>query len=675
MRMLNEMDSRGQPGCTRHLGEFIQSHCATCNQILCVKCLTTGHSGHDVKRYELFLRDRRKEAEAQIQRLKSIRRQVENQKAIFTKLRADLKSSCKKTELELKSFEVVQDGMKDWKKNLTDDLQRKKLQQLQNLDMAVCNPDSKSFIVKVPKLSINKCAELIPDIQKIVRELTPGSIFFLTSSKSRHSLITFDADYDDIIPQRIESYIEKNVSQQNNKQQKKTGYINVDEMREKNELPPPLPPRLRRGQSFHYSSRPKQPRPLPRLKSSSSIFPPGQPTYDNEITPCNTIVAQKIQKQTLEEHKVYNIKDKLDLEKSLPTQCTPSPIHKGFVIEGNPSYGLPSLLKQEPIMTEEFQDNDTLYEKIEDINKTTVVPVINPQNEPNGVYEDTTIASSRSPNIITNGCLAETPGESIDLYDVCVNPQGWLIFSDPTNCCLRILMDTTKSSERMTKRLKDDIQPWAVTYDSSNQRIIFATKSGLSQLQFGDTKLKKLKEKKLLKGISPQFISCTTTSNKEERMHVYATILPRGRERSIQCYDENGDFCRELEVAKMPCGIDYCQEYLVVATLQDGCLAKITPYGQSLWSNEVDAQKPGILQHPFGVVILPNEYIAVTESDAHRISIFSSEGKLVLRFGKRGSEPGKFNTPRGVAVQHSKELVVIDSGNNRIQIFSLDSIL
>ena len=657
MRMLNEMDSRGQPGCTRHLGEFIQSHCATCNQILCLKCLTTGHSGHDIKRYELFLRDRRKEAEAQIQRLKSIRRQVENQKAIFTKLRADLKRSCEKTELELKSFEVVQDGMKDWKKNLTDDLQRKKSQQLQNLDMAVCNPDSKSFIVKVPKLSIDKCAELIPDIQKIVRELTPGSIFFLTSSKFRHSL-TFDADYDDIIPQRIESYIEKNVSPQNNKQQEKTGYINVDEMREKNELPPPLPPRPRprlcHGQSFDHPSRPKQPCPLPRFKSSSSIFPPGQPTYDNEITPCNTIVTQKIQKQTLE--------------------CTPGPIHKGFIIEGIPSYGLPLLLKQEAITTEEFEDNDTLYETIEDINKTTLVPVINPQKEPNEVYEDMTIGSSRSPNIITNGCLAETPGESIDLYDVCVNPQGWLIFSDPTNCCLRILMDTTKSSERMTKRLKDDIQPWAVTYDSSNQRIIFATKSGLSQLQFGDTKLKKVKEKKLLKGISPKFISCTTTSNKEERMHVYATILPRGRERSIQCYDENEDFCRELEVAKMPCGIDYCQEYLVVATLQDGCLAKISPYGQSLWSNEVDAQKPGILQHPFGVVILPNGYIAVTESNAHRISIFSSEGKLVLRFGSRGSEPGMFDTPRGIAVRHSKELVVIDSGNNRIQIFFLDSI-
>ena len=693
------MDSGGYPGCSRHLGEFIQSHCATCNQILCLKCLTTGHCGHDVKIYDDFLRDRREEVEAQVQRLKIIRQRVENQKAIFSKLSADLENFYEKTESKLESYMVVQDAMKEWKKNLTDELERKKSQQLQNLDMAVCNPDSKSFKIKIPKMFVDKRAELVSDVQMKVRELTPASIHFLTGKTlhrryshrlhrnciSLYENIEPNDIYDDILTKgQLEGYKEKDMSTQSNKQQQTTGYINVDEMCKKNELPPSLPPRpsCNRGHTGQF----KQPCPLPRSKlsrkskdmamdlhSPSNVVSQSQPTNDGmhrEQQCTDTTVPNK---QFPEKQRIDNINDTSNLQKPSPLQRTPSPIHTGIVMKGNPSYEV-SFLKQDAVATEE-SDNDTLYEKIEDINKTTLVPVTNPQNEPNEVYEDTTIASSRSPNIITNGCLAETPGESIDLYDVCVNPQGWLIFSDPTNCCLRILMDTTKSSERMTKRLKDDIQPWAVTYDSSNQRIIFATTSGLSQLQFGDTKLKKHKEKKLLKGISPKFISCTTTSNKEERMHVYATILPRGRERSIQCYDENGDFCRELEVAKMPCGIDHCQEYLVVATLQDGCLAKITPYGQSLWSNEVDAQKPGILQHPFGVVILPNEYIAVTESNAHRISIFSSEGKLVLRFGSHGSEPGMFDTPRGIAVRHSKELVVIDSGNNRIQIFFLDSIL
>ena len=697
------MDSGGYPGCSRHLGEFIQSHCATCNQILCLKCLTTGHCGHDVKNYDDFLRDRREEAEAQVQRLKIIRQRVENQKVIFSKLRADLEDFYEKTDSELESYKVVQDGMKEWKKNLKDELERKKSQQLQNLDMAVCNPDSKSLIIKIPKISVDKRAELVSDVQMKVRELTPGSIHFLTGrSQLRYSLslnriyrncvslyenIEPNDTYDDILTKdQLEDYKEKHMSPQSNEQQKTTGYVNVDEMHKQNELPPPLPPKPSCSRS--HTGKFKHPCPLPRSKllhrSSKDTLTIGLPSPSNIISwqsqPTNDGMHREQQstnttvpnKQSPEIQSIYSINDTSNLQKPSPPRRTPSPIHQGFVMEGNPSYEV-SYLKQD---AEEF-DDDTLYEEIEDTSKVTLVPVINPQNEPNEVYEDMAIVSSRSPNIITYGCLAETPGESIDLYDVCVNPQGCLIFSDPTNSCLRILMDTTKSSERMTKRLKDDIQPWAVTYDSSNQRIIFGTKTGLSQLQFGDGKLKKIKEKKSLKfkGISPKFISCTSTSNKGERINVCATILPRGRERSIQCYDENGDFCRELEVAKMPSGIDHCREYLVLATLQDGCLTKITHYGQSLWSNEVDAQKPGILQEPFGVVILPNEYIAVTESNAHRVSIFSSEGKLVLRLGSHGSEPGMFNTPRGIAVRHSKELVVIDSGNNRIQIFSLNSIL
>ena len=76
----------------------------------------------------------------------------------------------------------------------------------------------------------------------------------------------------------------------------------------------------------------------------------------------------------------------------------------------------------------------------------------------------------------------------------------------------------------------------------------------------------------------------------------------------------------------------------------------------------------------FGVAILPNDYIAVTETSAHHVSIFSDTGKLMKRFGGLGSEPGMFNSPLGIAVRLFKELVIVDSGNKRIQIFTLDSL-
>ena len=101
----------------------------------------------------------------------------------------------------------------------------------------------------------------------------------------------------------------------------------------------------------------------------------------------------------------------------------------------------------------------------------------------------------------------------------------------------------------------------------------------------------------------------------------------------------------------------------------------MNPDGHSLWDNKsTDARKNGVLKQPFGTAILPNECIAVTETGSHCVAIFSKEGRLLFRFGGKGSDQGQFLGPKGIAVRLSKELVVVDSGNHRIQIFSLDSL-
>ena len=281
----------------------------------------------------------------------------------------------------------------------------------------------------------------------------------------------------------------------------------------------------------------------------------------------------------------------------------------------------------------------------------------------------------RPSNIILNSCLAETPGEYVSLYDVCVDPDGSMIFSDRKNLCLRILMGTTESSKRMTKRFKNNIhgQPKAIAYDKLERRILLASDGCLTQVEYSED-LKKIKSRKLSKGFTPLSITCTMTGGSSS---FYVTVWPKEGKPCIHHLDHNGQFQRMLlssDITKKPWGIDYIREYLVVSTLEDGCLTKISPSGNPLWESNVDARTPGILQQPFGVAILPNEYIAVTECSAHRVSVFSNDGKLVLRFGELGSDPGKFNTPQGIAVRLNKELVVVDSGNDRIQIFSLDSL-
>ena len=287
-------------------------------------------------------------------------------------------------------------------------------------------------------------------------------------------------------------------------------------------------------------------------------------------------------------------------------------------------------------------------------------------------YKETIIRPS---NIFVNSCLAENPGEYVSLYDVCVNQDGSMIFSDPKNLCLRILLGTTESSKRMTKRFKNNIhgQPQAIAYDKLHRRILVASDDCLTQVEYSE-ELKKFKSRKLIKGFTPLSITCTMTGSSSS---LYATIWPKVGEPCVHQLDHNGHFQSKLhssDIAKKPQGIDYKRSYLVVSTLKDGCLIKISPSGNPLWESNVDARTSGILQQPFGVAILPNEYIAVTECSAHRVSVFSKDGRLVLRFGELGSDPGKFNTPQGIAVRLNKELVVVDSGNDRIQIFSLDSL-
>ena len=711
------MERQPSEGCSRHLGECILSYCATCKELLCAKCLMkAGHADHDVKNYVDYLRHRRKEIEDQLKRLSVVRQRVENQKRSLSKHRAEFEVFYEKTSSNLKLFEEVQAGMQDWRKKLTDDLERKKTQQHQSLDAALSNPQIQleGLIIKLPKVSIHKKASVI--IQRKVTELTPGSLLSLSVKEAyytkRHSFSSRSSisgnssvgnsssststyisslsselytDFDDT--ESISSGIYSSNSGSNSvaaadeyqyiipehtdirsqfqemEQKTTTDYVNNEMLK----IPPPLPPRNRtRSESY------KQPRPLPRSRTSST---PQEPIFNSSVKNLDLI------NESQPADELYDTIDdtqpaEYDYIEVLPEvtkndQDSNQDIYEDTLPHQEDHFKTMSLNNQLPVATktdtEEFCDDTSFFKKDD--------PCI--YEELDVEIDDTVIDSYCPSYIFTNSCFAESPGESVSLQGVCVNPLGCMIFSDPKNNCIRILMSTNETSKRITKRLKDGQQPQAITYDSSNQRIIFAADGGLNQVEFGDGKLKRLKVKPFMKGISPTSLSCTTATYKGQHVFIYSTILPKEKEGVIQCFDENGHFYKELvapEVAKMPCGIDHMKGYLVIATLQDGCLTKITPNGQPLWSNEVDARKPGILQEPFGVVILPNEYIAVTESNAHRVSIFSSEGNLVLRFGGYGSEPGKFNTPRGIAVRLFDELVIVDSGNNRIQIFPLNSL-
>ena len=702
-------------GCSKHPGESIQTYCSTCNELLCLNCLTKGHSNHEISSYSDYLGRRLKQAEKQLRRLTGIKQRAKNLKSRLSSYRNEFERCYGESLKALSAFENVQIGMRAWKESLTADLERKKTAQLQRISEVTDNNNLEGLVIKFPKVSIHKLAkETLP---KKVQELTPNSVLFYLTDSYRNMQLrsstmsdrcnTLTASLEESL-QSDSSYDDDDlVSMSSFRIQPTTTYekIPADLWSIHEDKPPPLPSR-------------------PPIEDRPPPLPLRHPVLHTDETNSEqrTHVVQPGEYNSLEETGIYDkIKGSND-----------SLLEPGYIIDEDiyhDEYKIPSfrsmcqtsghpnqqkrdhssiqgthvMQSNENVFLLKKTDKQNLYDDVK-TSRTAYQPLY--QVSEVQPYHPLSVASQlsatamtstmvtyashllndtecketiiRPSNIIVNSCLAESPGEYVSSYDVCVNPVGTMIFSDRKNLCLRILHNTTESSKRMTKHFKTGIigQPHAITYDQIGQRILVASDGCLSQVKFSE-KLKKLKSKKLIKEVTPLSIACTTSASKGDSTSIYATIWPKVGEPCIYHLDCNGRFRSKivsLDIQKMPCGIDYKKGYLVVSTLKDGRLIKISPSGNPLWESNVDARTPGILQQPFGVAILPNEYIAVTECSAHRVSVFSKDGRLVLRFGELGSDPGKFNTPQGIAVRLFKELVVVDSGNDRMQIFSLDSL-
>src|SRR5580693_4340120 len=106
---------------------------------------------------------------------------------------------------------------------------------------------------------------------------------------------------------------------------------------------------------------------------------------------------------------------------------------------------------------------------------------------------------------------------------------------------------------------------------------------------------------------------------------------------------------------------------------------KFSPDGKvllTLGKAGVAGSGPDEFNAPSDVLVAPNGDIFV--ADGHggntnaRIVKFSSDGKFIKTWGKKGSGPGEFNTPHALAMDSKGRLFVADRDNNRIQIFDQD---
>jgi len=76
------------------------------------------------------------------------------------------------------------------------------------------------------------------------------------------------------------------------------------------------------------------------------------------------------------------------------------------------------------------------------------------------------------------------------------------------------------------------------------------------------------------------------------------------------------------------------------------------------------------LINPSYVCIDQNGKIAVCDTGNHRVVIFSSEGEVLCKFGKKGNgSDGEWLFPRGIALDMYGNIVVTDWENERIVIY------
>ncbi|XP_038268679.1 tripartite motif-containing protein 3 isoform X2 [Dermochelys coriacea] len=82
-----------------------------------------------------------------------------------------------------------------------------------------------------------------------------------------------------------------------------------------------------------------------------------------------------------------------------------------------------------------------------------------------------------------------------------------------------------------------------------------------------------------------------------------------------------------------------------------------------------ERQFAGTLDGPHFVAVNNKNEIVVTDFHNHSVKVYSADGEFLFKFGSHGEGNGQFNAPTGVAVDSNGNIIVADWGNSRIQVF------
>ena len=675
------MNDKLSQGCTKHLGQPIQEYCDDCKQLLCLQCLaTTNHYEHQLSKYSDYLGKCTIEAKDCLRRVRNLAQRTEEARRKLMNYKKKYEECYRQSLVVLESFTKVSNGMKEWKEKTLDNLENRKELQLRQLEERISKSREEGHLlqqkmvgieIKLPQLLFFKQGK--ENLHKKIQELSPSYIScqklrvrrvksFSSSSSNQRGfgrIRSRSSSCSTSLSSSRVSLIDSDTSDGSEVDS------SIETSRNSLEFNQSLPI-VQRIQDVELPVKRKP------LKFPLDSFMEGDLIYE-EVSETENIKGEKNVEATYEMYYDY----------VAPYTKLPSESEYIYIVTGEdektPTYHSDVEVTRETSSIEEFYDHIT----------SVTNPLRPKQDEEYNYIPFNTGVHMKTPaplppqhllfqkkvlpfNIIAASCFAQTPNETVSLYDVCSTRDGNIVVSDPDNSCLRIATGTGENSKKITGQLKEACQPKAVAYDSTHDRVLVSLHHN-EEYSIGRVKIGRkiaFKEMKLGKNVNP--IAIASASCTSGGACCYMPVWPKSGDFSIHSLDCNGKFGGKLDVVVNPYGIDYHGSgYLVISDLKEGCLFKTTPEGKALWDKHADARTPGILNQPFGVVILPNQYVAVTESGNDRVSIFSDIGNLVVRFGCKGSDPGEFDNPQGICLHSSNQLIIVDAGNRRLQIFSL----
>lgn len=125
--------------------------------------------------------------------------------------------------------------------------------------------------------------------------------------------------------------------------------------------------------------------------------------------------------------------------------------------------------------------------------------------------------------------------------------------------------------------------------------------------------------------------------------------------------DEPGEFNRPSGVAVSPTGFMFVIEHPTCR------LQQLTLEGKLVTKWGGRGSRDGQFDQPLRIIADTAGNIIVADTLNHRLQQFTPQGEHQVTFGQRGGEAGQFSHPAGMAYDSNNNLYVADSGNDRIQ--------